>query len=105
MYRRPFRRVTFRLKLLRENENFVAHAICFQFKKSLENCKFPNYLKLTNTRQFSNKANVRIDQLVFSLFFQSYLKVYLVDNFHSSLIIYSLNFNVVLERIMELNNA
>ena len=37
--------------------------------------------------------------------FQRYLKDYLVDNFQSSLIIYYLNFYVVLERVIELNIA
>ena len=41
MSRRPFRSVTFRLKLLRQ-------AICFYLNKSLENGKFPNCLKLAN---------------------------------------------------------
>ena len=48
MSRRPFRRVTFRLKLLKANEKFFAEAICFYFNKSLENGKFPNRLKLAN---------------------------------------------------------
>ena len=48
MSRGPFRRVTFRLKLLRQMRISFAEAICFYFKKSLENGKFPNCLKLAN---------------------------------------------------------
>ena len=92
------------VKIIKVNENFFAEAICY-FNKSLENGKFPNCLKLANMT-FSKKVHVRqkttIDQSVFSLFFQRYLKGYLVDNFQSSLIIYYLNFNVVLEKVMEL---
>ena len=36
------------LKTIKANENFFAEAICSYFKKSLENGKFPNYLKLAN---------------------------------------------------------
>ena len=36
------------IKIIMANENFVTEAICICFSKSLENCKFPNYLKLTN---------------------------------------------------------
>ena len=33
------------VKIIKVNENFFAEAICFYFNKSLENGKFPNYLK------------------------------------------------------------
>ena len=33
------------VKIIKANENFFAEAICFYFNKSLENGKFPNYLK------------------------------------------------------------
>ena len=46
-----------------------------------------------------------IDQSLFSLFFQRYLKGSLVDNLEGSLIIYCLNFKVVLERVTELDTA
>ena len=36
------------VKIIKENENFFAEAICFYFTKSLENGKFPNCLKLAN---------------------------------------------------------
>ena len=88
--RRPFRRVTFR-------------AICFYFNKSLENDAFPICLKLANItpvfKPGAHASKITLDQLVFSLFFQRYLKGYLADNFQSSLIIYCINFNVVLERV------
>ena len=52
MSRKPFRREEFRLKLA----NFFAEAICFYFKKSLENGKFPNCLKLVNTTPVFKKG-------------------------------------------------
>ena len=64
------------VRIIKANENFFAEAICFYFNKSLENGKFPNCLKLANV-----KPVFKIDQLVFSLFFQRFLKSYLVDNF------------------------
>ena len=64
------------VRIIKANENFFAEAICFYFNKSLENGKFPNCLKLANV-----KLVFKIDQLVFSLFFQRFLKGYLVDNF------------------------
>ena len=108
MSRRPFRRVTFQLNLFRQiNKNFFAQAICFSFSKPLENGKSPNCLKLANITPAFKKVYVHqkitVDHLVFSLFLQWYLKGCLVDNIKSSLIIYYLNFNVVLERVMELN--
>ena len=36
------------IKIIEATENFFAEAICFYFKKSLENGKFPNCLKLAN---------------------------------------------------------
>ena len=97
------------VKTIKANENFFAEAIYFYFNKSLENGKFPYRLKLANITPVSKKAHVHqkiiIDQSVFSLFFQRYLKGYLVDNFQSFLIIFHLNFNAVLERVMELNIA
>ena len=97
------------VKIIKANENFFAETFCFYFNKALENGKFPSCLKLANiTPVFSKKAHVHqkiiIDRLVFSLHFQRYLKGYLVG-FQSSLIICYLNFNVVLERVMELNIA
>ena len=35
-------------KIIKAKQNFYAEAICFYFKKSLENDKFPNCLKLAN---------------------------------------------------------
>ena len=51
------------------------------------------------------RQKITIDQLVFSLLFQRFLKGYLVNNFSSSLIRYYLNLNVVLEKVMELDIA
>ena len=68
------------VKIIKANENFFAEAICFYFNKALENRKFPICLKLANITTVSKKAHVHqkiiIDQLVFSLFFQRYLKGY-----------------------------
>ena len=36
------------VKTINANENFFAEAICFYFKTSLENGKFPNCLKFAN---------------------------------------------------------
>ena len=47
------------LKTIKANENFFAEAICSYFKKSLENGKFPNYLKLANiTAVFKKGARI-----------------------------------------------
>ena len=97
------------VKIIKANENFFAEAICFYFNKSLENGKFPNCLKLANiTPVFkkgprTSKNNYRPVSIlpVFSKIFERLL----LDNFQSSLIMYYLNFNVVLERVMVLNIA
>ena len=101
MSRRSFKRVTFRLKLLRQMRISLQKEFVF-FNKSLENGKFPNCLKLANITPIFKKT---IDQLVFSLFFQKYLKGQLAETFQSSLIIYYLIFNLVLEKVIELNIA
>ena len=44
------------VKIIKANENFFAEGICFYFNKSLENCKFPNCLKIAKSHQFSKKA-------------------------------------------------
>ena len=93
------------VKIIKANENFFAEAVCFYFNKALENGKFPNCLKLANiTPVFkkgarTSKNNYRSVSIlpVFSKIFERLL----LDNFQSSLIIYYLNFNVVLERVME----
>ena len=36
------------VKIIKVHENFFVEAICFYFNKSLENSKFPNFLKLAN---------------------------------------------------------
>ena len=73
------------VKIIKANENFFAEAICFYFNKSLENGKFPNCLKLANItpvfKKGARSSKITIDQLVFFLFFQRFLKGYLVDNF------------------------
>ena len=97
------------VKIIKANENFFAEAVCFYFNKALENGKFPNCLKLANiTPVFkkgarTSKNNYRPVSIlpVFSKIFERLL----LDNFQSSLIIYYLNFNVVLERVMVLNIA
>ena len=95
------------VKIIKANENFFAEAICFYFNKSLENGKFPNCLKIANiTPVFkkdprTSKNNYRPVSIlpVFSKIFERLL----LDNFQSSLMMYYLNFNVVLERVMVLN--
>ena len=101
MSRRSFKRVTFRLKLLRQMRISLQKEFVF-FNKSLENGKFPNCLKLANITPIFKKT---IDQLVFSLFFQKYLKGQLAETFQSSLTIYYLIFNLVLEKVIEFNIA
>ena len=97
------------VKIIKANENFFAKAICFYFNKSLENGKFPNCLKLANIMPVfkkdarTSKNNYRPVSILFV--FPKIFKGYLVDNVQSSLIMYYLNFNVVLERVMELNIA
>ena len=80
--------------------NFVAEAICFYFNKSLENGKFPNCLKLANiTPVFKKDARTSKNNYrpvsIFSVFSKIFEK--------TNLIIYYLNFNVVLERVVDLN--
>ena len=95
------------VKIIKANENFFAEAVCFYFNKVLENAKFPNCLKLANiTPVFkkgarTSKNNYRPVSIlpVFSKIFERLL----LDNFQSSLMMYYLNFNVVLERAMVLN--
>ena len=95
------------VKIIKANENFFAEAVCFYFNKALENAKFPNCLKLANiTPVFkkgarTSKNNYRPVSIlpVFSKIFERLL----LDNFQSSLMMYYLNFNVVLERVMVLN--
>ena len=98
MSRRPFRRVTFQLKLLRQMRISLQKQFVFILTNHQKMVNFLFVLNQRISRQFSKKAHVRQkitrDQLVFSLFFQRYLKGYLVDNFQSSLIIYYLNFNI-----------
>ena len=96
-------------KIIKANENFFVKKFVFILTNHQ---KMVNFLIVKNQRishQVSNQAHVHqkitIDQLVFSLFFQRYLKGYLVDNFQSFLIIYFINVNVVLERLMKLNIA
>ena len=89
MSRNPFRRVTFRLKPLKANENFFAEAICFYFNKSSENGKFPNRLKLANiTPVFkegvrTSKDNYRPVSILsaFSKMFERLLSRQLLDFF------------------------
>ena len=73
------------VKIIKANENSSAEAIFFNSNKSLENGKFPNYLKLANITSVFKKgtrtSKKPIEQLVSSLFFQRFLKDYLVDNF------------------------
>ena len=72
------------VKIINANKNFFAEAICFYFNKSLGNGKFPNCLKLANITLVFKKGQFSIDQLVFSLLLQRYLKGYLVNYFYSS---------------------
>ena len=84
MSRTLFRRVKFQLKLLRQMKSLLQKQF-FYFNKSLENSKFYNCLKLANITPVSKKVHVRqkitIEQIVFFLSFQIFLKGYLVDNF------------------------
>ena len=76
------------VKIINANKNFFVEALCFYFKKSLGNGKFPNCPKLANItlvfKKGAQRQKITIDQLVFSLFFQRYLKGYLVNYFYSS---------------------
>ena len=88
------------VKIIKANENFFAEAICFYFNKSLENGKFPNCLKLANiTPVFKKDARASKNNYrpvsIFSVFSKIFEK--------TNLIIYYLNFNVVLERVVDLN--
>ena len=73
------------VKTIKANENFLAEAICFYFNKSLGNGKISNCLRLANItpvfKKVARTSKITINQLVFSLLFQRYLKGYLVDNF------------------------
>ena len=81
------------IKIIEANENFFAEAICFYFKKSLENGKFPNCLKLANiTPVFkkgarASKTNYRPVSilLVFSKIFERLLSRQLLKFFDNTL--------------------
>ena len=47
------------IKIIKVNENFFAEAICFYFNKSIENGKFPNYLKSANSMPVFKKGAIR----------------------------------------------
>ena len=73
------------VKTINANENFFAEVICFYFKKSLENGKFPNCLKFANiipvfkTGARTSKNNYRPVSIlpVFSKIFERLLRGYL----------------------------
>ena len=73
------------VKTINAKENFFAEAICFYFKKSLENGKFPNCLKFANiipvfkTGARTSKNNYRPVSIlpVFSKIFERLLRGYL----------------------------
>ena len=89
------------VKIIKANENFFAEASWFYLNKSLENYKFPNCLKLaTITPLFKKGARTSKNNcrpVSIPHVFWKVLKRLL------SLIIYYLNFDLVLERVMELN--
>ena len=88
------------VKIIKANENFFAEAICFYFNKSLDNGKFPNCLKLANiTTVFKKDARTSKNNYRPVSIFSVFSKIFEKKN----LIIYYLNFNVVLERVMDLN--
>ena len=90
MSQRPFRRVTFRLKLLQMTISLQTE---FDFNKSLENGQFPNCLKLTNTTPVFKKgasiAKIKDRTVsilpVFSKMFESLLSRQLLEFFHNIL--------------------
>ena len=90
MSQRPFRRVTFRLKLLQMTISLQKQ---FDFNKSLENGQFPNCLKLTNTTPVFKKgasiAKIKDRTVsilpVFSKMFESLLSRQLLEFFHNIL--------------------
>ena len=108
MPRRP-RRVTVRLKLLRQMTiPFQKQFVFFYFTKSLENSKFSSCLKLTNITTVFKKgrraSKINYYRLVsvlpiFSEIFERLLSRQILEFFDS------LNFNVVLERVMLLSTA
>ena len=108
MPRRP-RRVTVRLKLLRQMTiPFQKQFVFFYFTKSLENSKFSSCLKLTNIttvfkkgRRASKNNYYRLVSVlpIFSEIFERLLSRQILEFFDS------LNFNVVLERVMLLSTA
>ena len=91
---------------IKGNEIFFAEAILFYFNKSLENGKFPNFLKLTNTTLVfkkgarNSKYNYRPVSIlpVFSKILERLLSRQLLEFFDKIL-----NFNMVLERAIEFN--
>ena len=95
------------VKIIKANENFFAEVICFYFNKSLGNCKFPNCQKLAiitpvlkkNARTSKNNYRPVSIVLAFSKIFERLLSGQLLEFFDN--ILYK--FNVVLERVMELN--
>ena len=99
MSQRPFRRVTFRLKLLRQMRISLQKEFVF-FNKSLENGKFPNCLKLANITPVF-KPGVRISQNnytptsilpVFSKIFERFLSRQLSEFFDNILSLFQCGF-------------
>ena len=90
MSQRPFRRVTFRLKLLQMTISLQKQ---FDFNKLLENGQFPNCLKLRNTTPVFKKgasiAKIKDRAVsilpVFSKMFESLLSRQLLEFFHNIL--------------------
>ena len=82
MSRRPFRRVTFPLKLSRQRRISLQKQFFFYFNKSLENGKFPDCLELVNiTPVFKKSKNNYRSVSILPVFFQRSLKGYLAHNF------------------------
>ena len=97
-------------KIIKANDNSFPEAICFffYFTKSLENSKFSSCLKLTNIttvfkkgRRASKNNYYRLVSVlpIFSEIFERLLSRQILEFFDS------LNFNVVLERVMLLSTA
>ena len=81
------------VKIVKENKNFFAEAICFYFNKSLENGKFPSCLKLANIMAVfkkgarTSKNNYRPVSIlpVFSKIFERLLRRHLLEFFDNIL--------------------
>ena len=90
------------VRILKENAEFFAGYIYFQFNETVDSSKFADFLSLQTFQQHLSKVHKikrrTTGQSVFCLSFQNFLKIFFVGNSQITLIMFYQNFNVVLEK-------